>query len=567
LTGEVEKLHGINSEFRTVLAKTWFRRVWYSVIILFFLLFVLTPSTFVLTYLISGWDKISANVLGDSQMISTISNGIITSFRLAGAVTIIDIIAGLPMAWLLNRGHLKGRRYLDTLIDLPLVVPTSALGFSVALFWATPGGFAFLFGSPTGAVTSSFILLMLLHVAFSYPYMVRALSASLEEIDITYEIAGRTLGASPLTAIRTITLPLFRGGVISGTILSFGRSISETGATALALSIVGASQAEGTATVLIAGWRKLINQGGAMAEKYTTASAFTSILLIILSLVLLTLVMIIVRKFKLPFRKVWPAQERILSGRTFKYLRDASSNIFLIMAVLIPAFFIFIFFFRGLAQGSSLAGINLAGFLNSLFASFLIASIVTVANIGLGIPMAILVARKKAGAFSKLLDVLINIPMIIPSTALGFSLALFWSGIGSGLPSFANADFLLIVLAHIAFTYPFIVRTVSSAIADIDISFEEAARTLGANPLQVFRKIIFPLAKPSIMAGAIMMFARSLGETGATLAVSPTAITTPVYIVTLVNNKALFEAALACIILIWISYIILLGLRHISSRK
>ena len=556
-----------NSAFRSVLTKRWFRRFWYSVIILFFLLFVLIPSTFVLSYLISGWDKISTDVLGDGQMLGTISNGIMTSFRLAGAVTMIDFIAGLPMAWLLNRGHFKGRRYLDTLIDLPLVVPTSALGFSVALFWATPEGFAFFFGSPTGAVTSSFVLLMMVHIAFSYPYMVRALSASLEEIDITYEIAGRTLGASPLTAIRTITLPLFRGGIISGTILSFGRSISETGATVLALSIVGASQVEGTAPVLIAGWRKLINEGGSMAEKYITASAFTSILLIILALVLLTVVMIIIRKFKLPTKKVWPTQERILSGRIFKYLRDASSNVFLILAVLIPAFFIFIFFFRGLAQGNSLAGIDLTGFLNSLFASFLIASIVTVVNVALGIPMAILISRKKAGAIMQSLDVLINIPMIIPSTALGFSLGLFWSGIGRGLSSLANADFLLIVLAHIAFTYPFIVRTVSSAIADIDISYEEAARTLGANPLQVFRKIIFPLAKPSIMAGAIMMFARSLGETGATLAVSSTVVTTPVYIVTLVNKNALFEAALACIILIGISYLILLGLRRLSSRK
>ena len=69
------------------------------------------------------------------------------------------------------------------------------------------------------------LLIILLHIVFSYPYMVRSLAAILEQIDQTYETAGQTLGASKLTAARTITLPLFRAGLVTGIILCFARSL------------------------------------------------------------------------------------------------------------------------------------------------------------------------------------------------------------------------------------------------------------------------------------------------------------------------------------------------------
>jgi ABC-type sulfate transport system permease component len=101
---------------------------------------------------------------------------------------------------------------------------------------------------------------------------------------------------------------------------------------------------------------------------------------------------------------------------------------------------------------------------------------------------------------------------------------------------------------------------------------EDAARSLGANPLQVFRRVTFPLTKMSILAGGIMMFTRSLGETGATLAVlTPEerlqAPTSPVMIVELVNRGLYGPAALSCVILIGATYPLMLILRRVTKGK
>lgn len=474
------------------------------------------------------------------------------SFGIAAIVTIIDFIAGLPMAWLIVRKEFKGKRFFDTFLDMPLAVPTAALGFSTALFWAVTPGIL----SPPGSlniISSPILLIIVLHIVFSYPYMVRSLAAILQEIDRNYEIAGETCGASRLTAARTITLPLFRAGLVTGIILCFARSLSETGGTMVALATLGSM--EKTGPVLIGTWKHVAKYN----PNLVPALAFTSILLILLALVLLVIVKIIVTKVKLPFKKVWPRPEKFLSKGVPPKLRDLFTFIFLLFIVLIPSFFIFSY----VVTAEPAAEIGWSGFWSSLYYSFFVASIITVIDLALGIPMAILIVRGKSRKLGHVLDTLINVPLIVPTSALGFSLGLFWTT----QSYFISSPILLIIFAHVAFTYPLVVRNVAGALEETDVVYEETARTLGAKPLQVFRKVMLPMIKPSILAGAIMAFTRSLGETGATLAVSPEAITAPVYIVRLIkDHQAYYQAGLACIILIAVSYCAMLVLRYITKK-
>jgi ABC-type sulfate transport system permease component len=103
----------------------------------------------------------------------------------------------------------------------------------------------------------------------------------------------------------------------------------------------------------------------------------------------------------------------------------------------------------------------------------------------------------------------------------------------------------------------------SAAVERISMDLEEASRTLGAKPLGVFRTIILPLTKYSIFSGAIMVFTRSVSETGATLAVTSLR-TAPVVIVDWVKQKIVatpLEIGLGCGFLVLFSFIILLALR------
>ncbi len=114
--------------------------------------------------------------------------------------------------------------------------------------------------------------------------------------------------------------------------------------------------------------------------------------------------------------------------------------------------------------------------------SYGLGAIVTVLGFIIGLPMAILIARRKLGkSTSAVLDILVNIPLIVPSIALGVSLSFFWKGSFPFMP-----ELLVLIFAHLSITYPYFVKSMSAAFERISIDTEEAARTLGAKPFSVF---------------------------------------------------------------------------------
>ncbi len=268
--------------------------------------------------------------------------------------------------------------------------------------------------------------------------------------------------------------------------------------------------------------------------------------------------------------------EKKLSYQKPAATRNSLALLVFIVIVLIPSLFVALPAFQAIATGTTLiqaftgSGIW-SSFWQSLLLSYGLAAIVTVLGIILGIPMAILIARKTFGKLpSTILDTLINVPIIVPSIALGISLKFFWQGI-SGMP-----EFLLLVFAHLAITYPYFVRSMSAAIERISVDMEEAAKTLRAKPFTVFRSIVLPLTKYSILSGAIIVFTRSVSETGATLAVTTNLQTAPVLLVNWVNSLRgvtppipgvnALTVGLACGFLILFSFIILLALRLLTRK-
>ena len=484
--------------------------------------------------------------------LDSITGAVALSFQVSVSATLIDFVVGLPLAWYLVRKSPRWKDQLNTLIDVPLAFPTAATGFSAALFWGmTPG----IVDKPLGAlsITSSpVILLTLLMVVFSFPYIVRPLASILEELNDEYDTVAGTCGASKFTAARTITLPLFRAGLVTAVTLCLAKTLSETGGVMAALATI--SSREVNATALIGTWK------GASVFNPTLVPglAFLSFLLIMLSLTLIMVSKIIIMRAKLPIKKVWPKFERRLSRGWVPKAKDVAVFLFLIIVVLLPAFYIF-----GYALTPQVEHADLTGFWNSLAYSFFVAGIVTLIVLVLGIPMGILVARHKNKKVASTLDVLSNIPFVVPTAALGFSLGLFWST-QSIIP--VTSEILIIIMAHIAFTYPYVVRNVVGALEQLSPEYEETARTLGAKPMQGFRRVTFPLIKMSILSGAIMTFTRSVGETGATIAVSPEAITAPVYIVSLIRSGSYYVAGISSAILIIFSFIVILLIRALIKR-
>jgi len=535
--------------FLSNLSKKFFlRKLLHIFSVGFFLFFVIMPSIFVITYVPLNWNLISEKLFLTPENINLVLDSLKVSFFLSIIVAFIDISVGVPLGFYVARGG-KFSQIIDTLVEIPIVTPTSALGFSIALMWPTLLQYTL----------QSFSILVLLHTAFTIPYMVRSVAAALRDFDASYEIVSKTLGARPFTTIRTVTLPLIKGGILTGTILAIARSLSETGATSVALTLSKAGGELNTAPTLIYFWRSLAQKD----PSYLYAGAFVSLMLIIISLALFFAVRLVFKKFHIPFRRVYLPVERELSKGRWIILRNIVTSVFFIVIAFSPALY-------PITYGINYPNIfvekfNIIG--SSILYSFIVASSVTVIDLIFGIPLSLYISRGGYSRYKSIIDYMIEVPIVFPTVAVGISLNLFWvEFISKIFPIIQLNDLILIIFAHVAITYSFTVRTVVNALNSLDQSFEEAAKTLGSTPFSTFVKVVFPQIKFSILAGAIFVFTRSLDETGATLAVAPKAITAPVIIVDFVKKGMLPEAGISALTLIIFSYIMLLVIRRLGGR-
>ncbi len=543
--------------FDSASSKSSGRYALYLSSITFFFAVILIPP---ILGIVLKWNTM-AETLGNPSLISRATAAIYASFAIAIFVSIIDVVAGLPAAWLITRGGLRWLRGLDTLIDIPFIIPTATLGYSLLLFWNSPEGISSLFQG--SLVSPGWLLVILLHFAFSYPVVVRVMVGAILDYKREYEEAARTLGAPPFTANRTVTLPILKPSLIASFTLAFARSISETGAT---LMVAGAFE---NGPILIN------NLKTAQEVGYEGALVFVSFILIIISSLIFVAIRLLGSRLKMPVKKVWPVAERKLSDSRVSGLRNGFSLIVFFLLVLIPSLFVALPAIYAVINGTvnkALTGVSFwQGYWQSLILSYSIGAIATVINTIVGLPMAVLIARRRLGkTFSSLLDLLVNVPLIVPSIALGVSLSIFWKTFAV-IPEIG-----LLVLVHLSITYPYLVRSMAAAIERLNVRFEEAGRTSGGRPLTVFRTITLPLTKYSLFAGAIMVFTRSVSETGATLAVTRLE-TAPVLLVKWVNIlRGIVESpipitssdvGLGCGILIVFSFIILMVSRTFTQRK
>jgi len=489
--------------------------------IFFLLAIIFLPAVYILGYSRGAENFLTAEAI----------RAIVVSVQIGLLVTFINLIFGLPLAWAITRSKSKIAKLADNLIDLSLIVPTAALGFSIYLYWGTKMGLAQLFGLENGIFSMGPILIILLHVVFTLPYMIRSISAAIAKIDPTYERVAATLGANPFTAFRSVFFPLFKDGVITGSILSFTRSLSETGAT---MMVAGSFL---TAPVLIVGLR----QAGQIPQ-----AAGVSIFMILAAITILFLSKFFLGGKTISFEKAYPDFEKSLTK--LKNLRNAVLILFFIFIVFLPTIYFIIFQLTDLSISPD------GGLIKSLLISFTVAFAATFVNLFFAIPLSYIIARNKyklGGVF----DTLNEIVLLVPTGALGLSLFLFWR-------NFLPSEYIILTLAHLSFTFPLMVKPITAAFRNIPRSLQEASYSLGAGKIETFKTILVPLLKPAIIAGSIMAFLRSLSETGATMAVSSNIKTAPILIVDLLKEGHISQAAFDCTVLFAIAIIFLLILKY-----
>jgi molybdate transport system permease protein len=160
-----------------------------------------------------------------------------------------------------------------------------------------------------------------------------------------------------------------------------------------------------------------------------------------------------------------------------------------------------------------------------LLLSLKVAGWATAIDVVLGVAVAFGLSRWRSSA-RELVDSLLTLPLVMPPTVLGYYLLVLLGrrgAIGAWLDKF---DIQLVftwqgaVIASAVVAFPLVLKSARTAFETVDPQFERAARTLGISEPAVFFRVTLPLAARGILAGALLAFARALGEFGATLMIA-----------------------------------------------
>jgi molybdate transport system permease protein len=150
------------------------------------------------------------------------------SIQVAAVATLGILVVGLALALFLARTHLPGKIIVETLMNLPLVLPPTVVGYFLLIVLGRDGPLVRMFNVN---VLFTWQAAVIASMVVALPLMVQSAKAAIESVDPALENAARTLGSTEPEIIWRVTLPLARRGILAGLVLGSARALGEFGAT------------------------------------------------------------------------------------------------------------------------------------------------------------------------------------------------------------------------------------------------------------------------------------------------------------------------------------------------
>jgi iron(III) transport system permease protein len=408
-----------------------------------------------------------------------------TAALTAGVLTLSTLIA-LPLAWLLSRTNLHGRRWFNLLAVLPLAVPGYVMAYALI---GLAGNYGFLnqtFGvtipRPQGWWGATLALSL-----YCYPYLYLNLRAAFAGLEANLEETARALGASPRQVFRRVTLPHLMPALMAGWLVVGLYVIGDFGAVALMRFRV---------------FSYVIYQQYAIAYDLLY-SAWLSLILIAIALLV-----------------VW-AESRLRQGHHYSGTGSGSGRP--LTRLRLPAWGQVLGLLFGIAVAAAALGLPVAvlsfwisrgvsqatwqGLLASFLQSLSVAAPAALLAGLMAIPVAVLAVRFP-GRLSRWVNRLSFVGYAVP--ALAFALAFVFATLRS-VPWLYQTHGLLVLVYALAFL-ALAIGPIRSALYQARPSIEEAARSLGLGPAASFRRATLPLIQPGMVAAVVLVFVTVMKE-------------------------------------------------------
>jgi len=432
--------------------------------------------------------------------------------------TLLTLLLGLPSAYLFARYDFLSKSLLRALTAVPFMLPTVVVAAAFSSLLGSHGLIHNLFPLSSFQFVGTLTAILLAHVFYNTTIIIRVVGNALSSLDPKLEQTARSLGADSLHVWWNVILPNLRPAVLASSLLVFLFDFTSFGV----ILLLGGSQFSTLEVEIYLQSVKLLN---------LPLAALLSIIQLICTILVSVLYTYVVTRSTI---QTAPRSE-LSNLRKSKTIRE---KIFVVSFIfLLSSFFILPLISlpvrsltrleadrgqRGEVQYGFTTDYYTELFINRRGSVFYVppikatlnslayASATVLLSLLLGFPAAFALA--KPTLLEKILDPLIMLPLGSSAVMLGLGFIITF---GKWLTSP-----LLVPFAHTLTALPFVIRALQPAIASIPQRLRQAASSLGASPLEVWKTIDFPILRRATLAAATFAFTISLGEFGATLLIS-----------------------------------------------
>lgn len=454
---------------------------------------------------------------------------ILRTCLLAVAVSGAAIALSLPLAWLTARTDLALRGVWSVLLALPLVFPSyvGAFTFVAAL---GPRGMLQTVLEPLGVERLpeiyGFAGAWLVLTLFTYPYVLLPVRAAMQRLDRSIEEAARSVGKGALMVFLRVTVPQLRPALAAGGLLVALYTLSDFG-------VVSILRFDSLTRVIFVEYKSAFDR---------SAAASLALVLVAIGMLFVLLESLTRGKARYHSRGNGPARTVALGRWKWPALLFCGSVAALSLAL--PSGVIAYWLVRGLVADQSVDFVRPAVW-NSVYASGLAAG----AAVAAALPVAVLSVRHP-GLLSRVVEKISYSGFALPGITIALALVFF----GANYAPFLYQSLGLLVFAYVVRFLPQAVGACRSTLLQVNPNTEEAARGLGQNGFNVFRRVTLPQLLPGISAGGMLVFLTAMKELPATLLLSPLGFSTLATQIWSSTREAMFaRAALPALILVAIS--------------